>query len=124
MSIPFYAKSEQNQGYIKNMEVVGYHDLNKMMAFQMALHKTEDGRYYLYCGSFYGAGWNILDVTDPAKPRHVKFFECCDPKEYKAQCTPKIQVADGLMIGRHRRRCALPPRQQARGQGYLRLADL
>lgn len=98
MSIPFYAKSEQNQGYIKNMEVVGYHDLNQMMAFQMALHKTEDGRYYLYCGSFYGAGWNILDVTDPAKPRHVKFFECCDPKEYKAQCTPKIQVADGLMI--------------------------
>ena len=98
MTIPFYAKSETNQGYIKNMEVVGYHDLNKMMAFQMALHKTEDGRYYLYCGSFCGAGWNILDVTDPANPRHVKFFECCDPEEYKAQCTPKIQVADGLMI--------------------------
>lgn len=98
MSIPFYAKSETNQGYIKNMEVVGYHDLNQMMAFQMALHKTDDGRYYMYCGSFYGAGWNILDVTDPSNPRHVKFFECCDPAAYKAQCTPKIQVADGLMI--------------------------
>jgi len=96
--IPFYAKSEDNQGYIKNLEVVGYHDLNKVMAFQMALHKTQSGKYYMYLGSFKGAGWNILDVTDPANPRFVKFFECCDPNEYKAQSTPKIQVADGLMV--------------------------
>ncbi len=96
--IPFYAKSEDNQGYIKNLEVVGYHDLNHMMAFQMALHKTDDGKYYMYLGSFKGAGWNIIEVTDPANPRFVKFFECCDPEEYKAQSTPKIQIADGLMI--------------------------
>ena len=25
----FYEKSPGNRGYIKNMEVVGYHDLNK-----------------------------------------------------------------------------------------------
>lgn len=67
MAVPFYAKSETNQGYIKNMEVVGYHDLNGIMAFQMALYKTEDGRYYMYCGSFKGAGWNIIEVTDPAQ---------------------------------------------------------
>ena len=41
MSIPFYAKSEHNQGYIKNMEVVGFSDLNGINAFQMALYKTE-----------------------------------------------------------------------------------
>lgn len=98
MNIPFYAKSPDNQGYIKNMEVVGYHDLNGVMAFQMALHKTGDGRYYLYCGSFKGAGYSILEVTDPANPRHVKFHECCDPNVYKKQSTPKIQVADGVMI--------------------------
>jgi len=98
MTTPFYAKSPDNKGYIKNMEVVGFHDLNGVMAFQMALHKTPEGKYYMYCGSFKGPGWNILDVTDPTKPRHVKFFEACDPNEYKKQSTPKIQVADGLMI--------------------------
>ena len=45
MSVPFYAKSPENQGYIKNMEVVGFCDLNGVNAFQMALHKTDDGRY-------------------------------------------------------------------------------
>lgn len=98
MGIPFYAKSEKNQGYIKNMEVVGYHNSNHVMAFQMALHKTEDDRYYLYCGSFKGAGYTILEVTNPGNPRYVAFHECCDPNEYKKQSTPKIQVADGLMI--------------------------
>ena len=38
MSGPFYAKSPENQGYIKNMEVVGFCDLNGVNAFQMALH--------------------------------------------------------------------------------------
>lgn len=48
MSVPFYAKSPENQGYIKNMEVVGFLRLNGVNAFQMALHKTDDGRYYMY----------------------------------------------------------------------------
>ena len=94
----FYAKSPGNEGYIKNMEVVGFHDLGGVMAFQMALYKTESGKYYIYCGSFKGAGCNIIDVTDPAAPRRVKFFEVCDPKEYAAQSTPKVQVADDLLI--------------------------
>lgn len=98
MANTFYQRGDNNKGFIKNLEVVGFHNLNDVMAFQMALHKTDDGRYYMYCGSFYGAGWTILEVTDPANPRFVKFFECCDSNEYKAQCTPKIQVADGLMI--------------------------
>ncbi len=50
MAVPFYAKSPGNQGYIKNMDVVGFCDLNGVNAFQMALNKTEDGRYYMYCG--------------------------------------------------------------------------
>lgn len=93
-----YEKSSDNRGYIKNMEVVGYHDLNKVMAFQMALHKTRDGRYYLYCGSFKGAGITILDVTDPSRPSMIDYFEVCDPRIYKRQSTPKIQIADNLMI--------------------------
>lgn len=96
--IPFYAKSPDNKGYIKNMEVISYHDLNQVMAFQMALYKSPKSKYYLYCGSFKGAGCNILDVTDAKNPRSVQFFEVCDPEEYKAQSTPKVQVADDLLI--------------------------
>lgn len=99
MGMPFYAKSENNQGYIKNLDVLAYHSLNDIMAFQMALHKTEDGRYYLYCGSFFGAGWSILEVTDPQNPRFIKYFKFCeDADNYKAQCTFKLQIADGIMI--------------------------
>lgn len=98
MSTKFYAKSPGNEGYIKNMEVVGFHDLNGVYAFQMALYKTPDGRYYMYCGSFKGGGWNIMEVTDPANPRLVKWLECCDTTIYTNQSTPKIQVADGLML--------------------------
>ena len=89
MSVPFYAKSPENQGYIKNMEVVGFCDLNGVNAFQMALHKTDDGRYYMYCGSFRGPGWNVVDVTDPTQPKVVNWLEACDPKEYPATNTPK-----------------------------------
>jgi hypothetical protein len=98
MTTPFYAKSLGNEGYIKNMEVLAFHDLGGVMAFQMALHKTPEGKYYLYCGSFKGAGFNILDVTAPTNPKLVKFFEICDPNVYVAQSTPKIQVADGLLL--------------------------
>ena len=97
MSIPFYAKSEHNQGYIKNLEVVGFSDLNGVNAFQMALYKTGE-KYYMYCGSFKGAGVNILDVTDPEKPEVVGCVYVSDPKVYFAQSTPKVQVADGLLI--------------------------
>ena len=44
MSMPFYAKSPGNEGCIKDMEVVGFHDLNGVMAFQMAMYKTREGK--------------------------------------------------------------------------------
>ena len=97
MSVPFYAKSETNQGYSKNMEVVGFSDLNGVNAFQMALYKTGE-KYYMYCGSFKGAGVNIVDVTDPTKPEVVGCVYVSDPNIYFAQSTPKVQVADGLLI--------------------------
>ena len=97
MAIPFYAKSEKNQGYIKNLEVIGFSDLNGVNAFQMALYKTGE-KYYMYCGSFKGAGVNIIDVTDPTKPEVAGCVYVSDPKVYFAQSTPKVQVADGLLI--------------------------
>ena len=46
----------------------------------------------------------VVDVTDPTQPKVVNWLEACDPKEYPATNTPKIQVADGLMIGATDRR--------------------
>ena len=66
MAIPFYAKSEDNQGYIKNMEVIAYDDLDGGSIFQPQLWRTEEGKYYLY-GTM-GNAIGILDVTDAAHP--------------------------------------------------------
>ena len=41
----FYSKGEGNDGYIKNLEVLGYCDLDgKAGMFQMALYKTKEGK--------------------------------------------------------------------------------
>lgn len=88
---------------LKNMELIGFDDLNGKPGFQMALHKTKDGRYYLYTASFRHNGWNIVEVTEPEKPRNVKWMEgpwmCGELRD--GQSTPKIQIADGLMITAH-----------------------
>ncbi len=98
MAEKFYAKSPGNEGYIKNMEVLSYHDLDNNYAFQSALYKTDAGKYYLYFGLYKGTGVMILDVTDPVKPQKVKYMDIVDPKEYPYMATPKIQICDDLMI--------------------------
>jgi len=98
MSEKFYAKSPGNEGYIKNMEVVAYHDADNHYLFQSQLYKTADGKYYLYGGCFYGYGVEIIDVTDPANPRHVQYMPVMDPEVYPYMSTPKVQIADDLMI--------------------------
>ena len=47
MAIPFYAKGPGNEGYIKNLEVLAYEDLDGASFFQPALWGTGDRRYYL-----------------------------------------------------------------------------
>lgn len=80
--------------YIKNMELLGYHDLEDRPGFQMAM-QVVNGRYYLYLSHFKHSGWTIMDVTDPEKPRLIRFMEGPD---LAGQVTLKIQVADGLML--------------------------
>lgn len=98
MSEKFYAKGPGNEGYIKNMEVVGFHDADNHYLFQTQLYKTKDGRYYLYGGCFYGYGVEIIEVTDPAHPRHVQYMPVMDPEEYPYMSTPKVQICEDLMI--------------------------
>ena len=85
------SKVAENNGYAKNVEVLGYHDLGDKPAFQMAMQEVE-GRYYLYTASYKANGWSILEVTDPANPHYIQFLKGPDIPD---QGTPKIQVADG-----------------------------
>lgn len=75
-----------------NIEQVGYHDMDGRPAFKLAMHRVGDA-WYLYTAHFWHSGWSVLDVTDPAAPRLVRFIE--GPANTH---TGQIQVADGLMI--------------------------
>jgi len=99
MAIPFYAKSPDNQGYIKNMEVIGFNDLDKASMFQPAIHKTPDGKYYLYGTNWGGRkGLYINDVTDPRNPKYLKTLQLFDQEEYPTSNCLKLQCADDLLI--------------------------
>jgi hypothetical protein len=98
MSEKFYAKGPGNEGYIKNMEVLAFHDLNGVFAFQTQLYKTQTGKYYLYCAPMKGGTMNILDVTDASNPVLVGTLQCVDDRIYKNQSCPKVQICDDLMV--------------------------
>ena len=100
MSIPFYAKSSDNQGYIKNMEVVGFIDIDNSggAMFQPAIYKTAD-KYYLYGTNRGGKkGVHIADVTDPRNPKYLKTLQLFDLEEYPTSNCLKLQVADDLLV--------------------------
>jgi len=78
--------------YASNFEVVGYDDLGGQPGFKMAM-QVVDGRWYLYVAHFWVSGWSIVDVTDPAHPRYVKFI--AGPA---GTSTINLQVANGLLV--------------------------
>jgi hypothetical protein len=43
-------------------------------AFKLAITHAKNGHWYLYMGHSFEAGWSIVDVTDPANPRYVRFI--------------------------------------------------
>lgn len=94
--------SRRTEPLAKNIEFVGFDDLNGKPGFQMAMQKSGD-RYYIYTGSFRHNGWNIVDVTDPAHPRNVKWIDgpWLSDDVHDGQSTPKIQIADGIMVTAH-----------------------
>lgn len=60
--------------YCKNVEVVGYCDMQGRPAFKMCVREA-GGRWYLYTGHFWHHGWSIVDVSDPANPYVERFIE-------------------------------------------------
>jgi hypothetical protein len=77
----------------KNVEFVGFHDLNGKPGFKMAIQCVKE-RWYLYVANLWQpSGWQILDVTDPAKPELLKYIP--GPEN---TMTIQVQVAEGKMI--------------------------
>jgi hypothetical protein len=82
----------KGETFAHNFEAISYLPLEDRPAFKMAIHR--DGqRWYLYTAHFWHAGWSIVDITDPARPRFVKFIE--GPEN---TWTLQIQIAEGRMI--------------------------
>src|SRR5688500_7773820 len=88
------ANAPGGRSYARNVDWIGYADLQGKQAAQMALH-VANGRYYLYTGSFHLGGWNVLEVTDPRKPRYLKWIEA---PHSAGTWTMKVQAADGLLL--------------------------
>lgn len=95
--------SQRKEMLMKNMEFVAYEGLNGKPGFQMTLHKSKEGRYYLYVACFRHNGFNIIDVTDPYHPTPSKWVEGPWVKEgiKDGQSLPKIQSGDGYLITAH-----------------------
>ncbi|MFC4012472.1 LVIVD repeat-containing protein [Nonomuraea purpurea] len=58
--------------YTRNVEVVGYTDMDHRPAFKLAIRRV-GARWYLYTGHFWDSGWSVVDVTDPRRPEVVAF---------------------------------------------------
>lgn len=78
--------------FTRNIEPVGYHDVDGKPAFKLAMQEI-NGRWYLYVAHLWHRGWSILDVTDPSSPELVKSIS--GPQN---TWTIQIQVAEGKMI--------------------------
>jgi hypothetical protein len=76
----------------RNVRLVGYHDLAQKPGFKLGMQTVRD-RWYLYVAHLWESGWSILDVTDPAAPELVRFWEG-PPNTWTIQ----LQVAGGKLI--------------------------
>src|SRR5262249_5109113 len=80
------------RSWFKNFGLAGYLDLESRPGFKMALHKAGD-RWFLYVAMLWTSGWSIVEVTDPARPRFVRFIQG-PPNTWTLQ----IQIAEGIAI--------------------------
>ena len=76
-----------------NMQPVGYSHMDGKPPFKLAI-KQVGNKWYLYTGHLWHDGWSIVDVTDPADPKYVKFIPGM-PNSWNIQIT----LHGDLMIG-------------------------
>jgi len=75
-----------------NVELLAYEDLEGRSSFKLALQER-DGRFILYVGALWHSGWSVVDVTEPERPRFLRWVEG-PPNTWTIQ----VQVADGRMV--------------------------
>ena len=83
----------QAQGF----DVVGYSGLNgKPGAFKLGIKHAKNDHWYLFAGHSFDQGWSIIDVTDPAAPRYVKFTPYATSE--KGVLTAQLTLHDDILI--------------------------
>ena len=81
----------------ENVKQIGFSALGgRFGGFKIAIKHTADDKWYLYAGHSFDQGWSIVDVTDPANPRYVKFIPYVT--EDKSIITSQVTLHDNLMI--------------------------
>ena len=81
----------------QNMKQIGFSALGgRFGGFKIAIKHTANDKWYLYTGHSFNQGWSIVDVTDPANPRYVKFIPYVT--DDKSIITAQVTLHDNLMI--------------------------
>jgi hypothetical protein len=84
-------------GQAQNVEQVGFSALDgRYGGFKIAIKHTANDKWYLYTGHSFNQGWSIVDITDPANPRFVKFIPYVT--DNKHILTAQVTLHDNLMI--------------------------
>jgi hypothetical protein len=78
--------------FAENVDLIGYEDLQGRSGFKLAMQEAE-GRFYLYVAALWEPGLSIIDVTDPAQPRFVRWIDG-PPGTWTLQ----VQVAEQKMV--------------------------
>ena len=80
-----------------NMKQIGFSALGgRFGGFKIAIKHTANDKWYLYTGHSFNQGWSIVDVTNPANPRYVKFIPFVTND--KSIITAQVTLHDNLMI--------------------------
>lgn len=80
-----------------NMKQIGFSALGgRFGGFKIAIKHTANDKWYLYSGHSFNQGWSIVDVTDPANPRYVKFIPFVTKD--KSIITAQVTLHDNLML--------------------------
>jgi len=80
-----------------NMKQIGFSALGgRFGGFKIAIKHTANDKWYLYSGHSFNQGWSIVDVTDPANPRYVKFMPFVTND--KSIITAQVTSHDNLML--------------------------
>ncbi|HVA14606.1 MAG TPA: hypothetical protein VNF99_15270 [Stellaceae bacterium] len=96
---PVAAKADPvpSGGMGKHVKVIGFSGRGGHFGgFKIAIKHTANDKWYLYSGQSFDQGWSIVDVTDPTKPRYVKFIPL--KTDDKGIVTQQVTLHGNLMI--------------------------